>query len=114
MLAKQFDREFEECHVEVLNFIAPEDTTALESEEAVFDEHAGIVSRSSWNALNNLILVGTTEPVMPNVSDKGVGRTEVRTIFEAEYLSRRLSQVYDSLTTIMRIVLEEKETDMCS
>ena len=38
-LAKEYDRQFEEHHVEVLNFITAEDTAALESEEAVFDEH---------------------------------------------------------------------------
>ena len=38
-LAKEYDRKFEERHAEVLNFIEAEDTAALESEEAVFDEH---------------------------------------------------------------------------
>ena len=38
-LAKEYDCEFEERHVEVLNFIEAEDTAALESEEAVFNEH---------------------------------------------------------------------------
>ena len=38
-LAKERDRDFEECHVEVLNFTVAEDTAALATEEAVFDEH---------------------------------------------------------------------------
>ena len=38
-LAKEHDHEFEGRHLEVLNFIEAEDTAALESEEAVFDEH---------------------------------------------------------------------------
>ena len=51
---------------------------------------------------------------MPHASDKGVGRAEARSISEAEHLSRRLSQVHDSLTKVKRVVLEDKETDMCS
>ena len=43
-LAKEHDREFEERHVEVLNFIEAEDTATLESEEAVFDEHVDRVT----------------------------------------------------------------------
>ena len=40
-LAWEHDREFEEHHVEVFNFIAAEDTctAALEIEEDAFDEH---------------------------------------------------------------------------
>ena len=53
-LAKEHDREFEERHVEVLNFIAAEDTAALETEGAIFDEHVDpmntwIVSQNSSN-----------------------------------------------------------------
>ena len=43
-LAKEHNREFEERHVKVLNFIAAEDTAALETEEAVFDEHVDRVT----------------------------------------------------------------------
>ena len=57
-------------------------------------------------------LVGTTEPVMPHTSDKGHGRPEVRSISEAEHLSRRLSQVQDSLMKVKRVA-EKKETEMC-
>ena len=38
-LAKDHDRDFEQRHVEVLNFNEAEDKAALESSEAVFDEH---------------------------------------------------------------------------
>ena len=48
-LAKEHDRDFEERHVEVLDFIAAEDSAALEAEEAIFGEHAWIVSRISSN-----------------------------------------------------------------
>ena len=51
---------------------------------------------------------------MPHESGKGDGRAEVRSVSEAEHLSRRLSQVQDSLTKVKRAVLEEKESDMCS
>ena len=57
-------------------------------------------------------LVGTTEPVL-HVSNKGDGRVEVRSISEAEHLSRRLSQVQNSVTKVKRVVLEDKETEMC-
>ena len=57
--------------------------------------------------------VETTEAVMPRASDKGGGRAEVRSISEAEHLSRRLSQVQDSLTKVKRVVLEKKEADVC-
>ena len=43
-LAKEHDREFEERHVEVLNFIDAEDTATLESEQAVFDERVDRVT----------------------------------------------------------------------
>ena len=112
-LAKEHDREFEQCHVEVLNFIAAEDRAALESEEAIFNEHMDRITEIiEW--LEQLEdLVGTTEPVMPHASDNGDGRAEVRSISEKEHLSRRLSQVQDSLTKVKRVVLEDKETDMC-
>ena len=54
-------REFEERHVEVLNFIAAEDTTALESEEAVFDEHVDRVTEFIEQLEQLEDLVGTTE-----------------------------------------------------
>ena len=49
---------------------------------------------------------------MPHASDKSDGRPAVRSITEAEHLSRRLSQVHGSLMKVKRVV-EEKETDMC-
>ena len=48
---------------------------------------------------------------MPHASDKGDGRPVVRSITEAEHLSRRLSQVHDSLTKVKRIV-DVKEMNM--
>ena len=48
-LAKEHDREFEERHVEVLNFIEAEDTAALESEKAVL-MNTWIVSLNSSNS----------------------------------------------------------------
>ena len=38
-LAKKHDCEFEQRHIEVLNFIEAEDKAALNSEEAILDEH---------------------------------------------------------------------------
>ena len=43
-LDKQFDQEFEERHVEVLNFIAAEETAVLESEQAGFNKHVDRVT----------------------------------------------------------------------
>ena len=51
------------------------------------------------------------EPVMAHASGMDDHRP-VRLITEVEHLSWRLSQVYDSLTKVKRVV-EEKETDMC-
>ena len=59
-------------------------------------------------------LVGTTEPVMPHSPDKGIGRAEVKSISEEAHLSRRLSEVHDFLVKIKKVVLEEKDIDMCS
>ena len=50
---------------------------------------------------------------MPHTSDKGDGRAEVRLISGVEHLSQRLSQEQDFLTKVKRVVLEEKDTDMC-
>ena len=95
-LAKQFNCEFEECHIEVVNFSVAEDTAALESEEAVFDEHMDCVEEFIKRLEQLEDLLGATEPVMPHASNKGIGRTAVRSISEAEHLSRRLSPVHYS------------------
>ena len=85
-MAKEHDSDFEQLHVEVLNFIEAEDKTALDSGEAIFDEHvdrvSGIIER--LEQLDDLIV--TTEPVMPHASDKGDGRPGVKSITEAEHL----------------------------
>ena len=111
-LANEHDLVFEECHLEVLNFIPAEDTAALESEEAVFDEHVDRVTEIIEWLEQFEDLVGTTEPVMPHTSGKGDGRAEVKSISEAEHLSWWFGQVQDSLTKVKRVVLEEKEMDM--
>jgi len=41
---KEIDRDFEQRHLEVLNFIESEDQTTLDSEEKIFDEHVNRVS----------------------------------------------------------------------
>ena len=41
---EEIDRDFEQRHVEVLNFIESEDRTTLDSEEKIFDEHMNRVS----------------------------------------------------------------------
>ena len=43
-LAKDHDSQFEQRHEEVLNFIKAEDKAALDSEEAVLDEHVDRVT----------------------------------------------------------------------
>ena len=114
-LAKEHVREFEERHVDVLSFIVAGDSAALKTEETVFDEHVDRVTDFIERLEQLEDKVGTTEPVMPHASYKGDGRAraEVRSIFEAEHLSRRWSQVHDSLAKVKRVVLEKKETDMC-
>ena len=69
-LAKELDCEFEECHVEVLNFIAAEDTAALAAKEAVFDEHGDCITEFIERLEQLEDKVGTTVPVMPHASDK--------------------------------------------
>ena len=112
--AMEHDRDFEQCHLEVLNFIEAEDKAALDSEEAIFDEHMDRVTEIIEQLEQLEHLVGTTKPVMPHASDKGDGtcRPVFRSITEAKHLSWRLSQVQDSLMKNKR-VMEEKETDMC-
>ena len=95
-------------HVEILNFIAAEDTAAMESEEVIFNEYVDCVTEFIERLEQLEDFGGTTEPVMPHASDKGNGRAEVTSIFEAEHLSRRLSQVQASLTKVKEAVLEEK------
>ena len=41
---QEIDRDFEQRHLEVLNFIESEDRTTLDSEEKIFDEHVNRVS----------------------------------------------------------------------
>ena len=72
-LAKEHDREFEERHVQVLNFIAAEDTAALETEESIFNEHVDHVTKLIERLEQLEDKVGTTMPVMPHASDKGDG-----------------------------------------
>ena len=72
-LAKEHDRDFEECHVEVLNFIAAEDTAGLETEETVFDEHVDHVTKIIERLEQLEDPVGTTKTVVPHASDKGDG-----------------------------------------
>ena len=57
-------------------------------------------------------LVVITELVMPHASGMGDYWPGVRLITEAEHLSRRLSQVHDSLMKVKRDV-QDKELDMC-
>ena len=59
-LAKEYDCEFEERHVEVLNFIAAEDTAGLELEEALFDEHVDCITEIIERLEQLEDLVGTT------------------------------------------------------
>ena len=42
-LANEHDRDFEQRHVQVLNFIKADDKTALDLEETVFEEHVNHV-----------------------------------------------------------------------
>ena len=80
-------------------------------EETVFDEHVNRVSDIIERLEQLEDLVAITEPVMTHVSDKGHGRPGVRSIADAEHLSRRLSLVHNSLMKAKRFI-EEKETDM--
>ena len=112
-LTKDHDREFEQRHVEVLDFYKEEDIDAISSEETIFEEHVDRVTDLIERLGQLEDRVKTTQPVMPQASDKGDGRPVVRTISEAEHLSRRLSQVHDSLTKVKSVVFGTKETDTC-
>ena len=54
--------------------------------------------------LENLV---TTEPVKHHVSGIGDDRPGVRSITEAEHLSRRLHQVHDSLMKVNRVKVDK-------
>ena len=55
----------------------------------------------------------TTEPTTHHAAGIGDDRPGVRSITEAEHLSRRLDQVQDSLMKVKR-VKDDKELDVCS
>ena len=38
---KEDNKEFKQCHLEVLNFVSEDDQTTLDAEELVYDEHGG-------------------------------------------------------------------------
>ena len=56
-------------------------------EEAVLDEHVDHVMEIIKRLEKLEDLVWTTEPVMPQASDKGDGRPKVRLITEGKHLS---------------------------
>ena len=95
-LAKDYDFDFEQHHVEVLNLIQAKDKAAVDSEEAVFDEHVDGVSEIIKRLEQFEDLVTTIEPVMPHASHKGDRRPGVKLISKAKHLSQRLSQIHDS------------------
>ena len=40
---KEGDKEFEQCHLEVLNFVKREDQDTLDTEEEAYDAHSSLV-----------------------------------------------------------------------
>ena len=88
--------------MEVLDFIEEEDQVALNSEEKVFDEHVNRVA-DIIERLEKLEDLVTTEPVTHHASGSGDVRPGVRSVTEAEHLSRRLDQMHDSLTKVKRV-----------
>ena len=74
--AKKHDHDFEQRHVDVLNFIKAGDQAALDLKEAIFDKHMNRVSDiiKRLEQLEDLIV--TTEPAMPHAFDKGDGHHE--------------------------------------
>ena len=95
--------EFKMYHGAILDQI--EDDNKLAKEQAVLDDDEDVTE-----CLQDL--VNTAEPVMPHASDMGDHRPVGRSITEVEPVSRKLSQVHNSLTTV-KIVVKVKETDMC-
>ena len=75
---KDYDCNFEHCHVDVLNFTKAEAKVALDSEEAVFNEHVNHFSDIIERLEQLEDLIATAEPVMPHASDKSNGRPVVR------------------------------------
>ena len=110
---KETDREYEERHVQVLDFIKEEDKETLDSEEAIFEKHVDRVS-DILERLEQLEEPAiTTEPVpipTPSLDDT---QPVARSITEAEHLDRRLNQVHDSLTEVKKVVYA-KGLDSCS
>ena len=88
---KEYDQEFEKRHMEVLDFIEEEDQVALNAEEKVLDEHVNRVA-DIIERLEKLEDLVTTEPVTHHESGSGDVRPGVRSVTEAEHLSRRLDR----------------------
>ena len=91
-LAGGLSAEFKTYHCTIVDQI--EDQDKLTKEQAVLDDHEDKVEDLT-ECLEDL--VKNSEPVMPHASDMGDHRPVIRSIAEAEHLSRRLNQVHDSL-----------------
>ena len=109
---KEHDQEFEKRLLEVLDFIKEVDQAALDSKEKVFDQHVNRVS-DIIERLEKLEYLVTTEPVTHHESGISDNPPGVRSVTEAEHLSRRLDQVHDSLMKVTK-VKEDKALDVCS
>ena len=107
-LTKEHDHDFEQCQVEILNFIEAEDKAALDSEEAVFDEHVNCVSKIIEQLED---LVATTEPPRPHVSTEewevtsGLMRKQKR----LRYLKGGIDKAYGTI----RLLESAPDLDVC-
>ena len=91
--------EFKTYHCTIVDQI--EDRDKLTEEQAVLDDREDKV-KDLMEHLEDLVV--TTEPEIPHTSGMGDHQPAVRSITEAEHLSRRLSQLHKTLMKVKRVV----------
>ena len=104
---QELNEELKGYHYSIVELM--EDTEVLTEEQADLDKHENKVE-DLIECLEDLV---TTEPVTHHSSGIGDDRPGVRSITEAEHLSRRLDQVHDSLMKVKR-VMDDEELDVYS
>ena len=100
-LAKEHDHEFEQHHIEVLNFIQADDTPALDSEEIVFDEHVNRVLEiiAQLEQLEDLVM--TTKPLRHHAFDeREVTSGLLKNQKQLKYMKSGVDKSYGTVRTL--------------
>ena len=109
-LAKEHDRDYEERHVEVLNYIEAEDTAALDAEEKIFDEHVNRVSEIIERLGELEDLVATTESLRPPASKD---REVTSEMMKNDKRLRHLKDSMDKAIAKVRTLEPTPDLDVC-